>query len=270
MAGEVETFQVSVDAAEAYEATFVPALFADWADHVVDAAGVRPGLAVLDVACGTGAVTRVAAERLGGSGRIVGLDLNEGMLSVARRLYPAIDWVLGDAMDLPFEDAAFDAVLCQAALMFVPNAGQAIAEMARVVRPGGTVAVQVWAAREAQDGFKPVYEIIARHAGPSAVDLVSAYWVMGDLQALGRLFASAALEITGTVSRTGAIRMPSIDAYVTTEVEGTPLRDRISDETYAAIRREVNEALAASVTPEGFAMPIVGHIVTAQRSRTPT
>ena len=180
MAGEVETFQVSVDAAEAYEATFVPALFADWADHVVDAAGVRPGLAVLDVACGTGAVTRIAAERLGGSGRIVGLDLNEGMLGVARRLHPEIEWVLGDATNLPFEDATFDAVLCQAALMFVPDPGRAIAEMARVVRPDGTVAVQVWAGREAQHGFKPVYEIIARHAGPSAVDLVSAYWVLGD------------------------------------------------------------------------------------------
>lgn len=270
MAGEVETFQVSVDAAEAYEATFVPALFADWADHVVDAAGVRPGLAVLDVACGTGAVTRIAAERLGGSGRIVGLDLNEGMLGVARRLHPEIEWVLGDATNLPFEDATFDAVLCQAALMFVPDPGRAIAEMARVVRPDGTVAVQVWAGREAQHGFKPVYEIIARHAGPSAVDLVSAYWVLGDLGALGRLFASAALEITGTITRTGAIRMPSIDAYVTTEVEGTPLRDRISDETYATIRREVNEAMAGLVTPEGFGMPIVGHIITARRSRIGT
>jgi ubiquinone/menaquinone biosynthesis C-methylase UbiE len=265
MTSDVEAFQVSVDAAEEYEASFVPALFADWAAHLVDAAAIERGQSVLDVACGTGAVTRVAAERLAGSGQVVGLDLNDGMLGVARRLRPELEWVLGDAMNLPFEDATFDVVLCQAALMFVPDPGRAIAEMARVARPGGTVAVQVWARREAQDGFKPAYEIIARHAGPAAVDLVSAYWVMGDLGALRRLFASAALEVTGTVTRTGAIRMPSIDAYVTTEVEGTPLRDRINDETYATIRREINEAMADLVTLEGFRLPIIGHIVTAQR-----
>ena len=266
MTSEVESFQVSVDAAEAYEATFVPALFADWAGHIVDAAGIRPGMAVLDVACGTGAVTRIAAERLAGSGRILGLDLNAGMLGVARRLHPEIEWVVGDAANLPLGDASFDAVLCQAALMFFPDPGRALAEMARVVAHGGTVTVQVWASREEQVGFKPAYEIIARHAGPSAVDLVSAYWVMGDLEALGQLFAAAGLEITDTRTRTGAIRLPSIDAYVTTEVEGTPLRDRISEETYATIRREANEAMADLVTPEGFRLPIIGHIVTAARA----
>jgi hypothetical protein len=115
-------------------------------------------------------------------------------------------------------------------------------------------------------GLKPAYEIITRHAGSSAVELVSAYWTMGDLDALGRHLAAAGLTITDIRTRVGAIRMPSIDDYVTTEVEGTPLRSRISDETYATIRREANEALADLVTPDGFRLPIVGHIVTATRA----
>jgi SAM-dependent methyltransferase len=86
MTGSVETYQLSVEAAEVYEARFVPAIFAEWAPHLVEAAGVVGGQAVLDVACGTGVVARTAADRMAGRGRVVGLDLNEGMLAVARRL----------------------------------------------------------------------------------------------------------------------------------------------------------------------------------------
>jgi predicted RNA methylase len=75
MPSSVERFQLPIEAAEAYEAGFVPALFADWAPAIVDAAGVRPGQEVLDVACGTGVVAHAAADRLRGEGRVVGLDL---------------------------------------------------------------------------------------------------------------------------------------------------------------------------------------------------
>ena len=88
MTGTTQTFQLSVEAAEVYEARFVPALFAGWAPHLVEAAGVAPGQAVLDVACGTGVVARAAADRMGGRGRVAGVDLNQGMLAVAGRLRP--------------------------------------------------------------------------------------------------------------------------------------------------------------------------------------
>jgi 2-polyprenyl-3-methyl-5-hydroxy-6-metoxy-1,4-benzoquinol methylase len=101
MAGSVETFQVSVEAAEVYESKFVPAIFGEWAPYVVDAAGVAPGQAVLDVGCGTGVVAREAADRMGGQGSVVGLDLNEGMLAVARRLRPDIEWRQGTPPRFP-------------------------------------------------------------------------------------------------------------------------------------------------------------------------
>jgi ubiquinone/menaquinone biosynthesis C-methylase UbiE len=93
---------------------------------------------VLDVACGTGVVAREAAKRLAEPGQIVGLDVNEGMLTVADRLRPDIEWRQGDAGDLPFEDGSFERVLCQSALMFFPDPAQALREMARVVTVDGT------------------------------------------------------------------------------------------------------------------------------------
>jgi SAM-dependent methyltransferase len=121
MSDTTETFRMSVGAAEVYESKFVPALFGEWAPRLVEAAGVKPGQAVLDVACGTGVVARAAAGRTGGHGRVVGVDLNEAMLVVAQRLRPDIEWRQGDAQAPPFPDASFDVVVCQSGLMFVSD-----------------------------------------------------------------------------------------------------------------------------------------------------
>jgi ubiquinone/menaquinone biosynthesis C-methylase UbiE len=123
---------------------------------------------VLDVACGTGVVARTAADRMGGRGRVAGLDRNQGMLAVAGRLRPDLEWHEGDAAELPFADASFDAVLCQSALMFFPDRVAALREMARVAAPGGTVAVQVWDLLEAQEGYGAMYAAFSRQLGPGA------------------------------------------------------------------------------------------------------
>ena len=142
-----EAFQITREQAEAYEKLFVPALFAQWAPLMVDIARIADGQRVLDVACGTGVAARTAADRVGATGSVVGLDLNPAMLEVAAATRSDIEWRQGDAAHLPFGDGEFDAVLCQSALFFFPDADAAVAEMARVVRPGGAVAVQTYAGR---------------------------------------------------------------------------------------------------------------------------
>jgi SAM-dependent methyltransferase len=148
-----EAFRLSA-AAEMYEAIFVPALFAEWAPLLVEFAGVTPGQAVLDVACGTGIVARTVADVQRGQGRVVGLDLNPAMLDVARRLRPDIEWRQGDAASLPFPDGSFDVALCQMAFMFFPDRRQALREMARVVTPTGTVAFAVPGGLGSQPGLR--------------------------------------------------------------------------------------------------------------------
>lgn len=266
MSSTVETFQIPVAAAELYEAKFVPALFGEWAPHLVDAAGVAPGHAVLDVACGTGVVAREAARRVGERGKVVGVDLNPAMLAVARRLRPDLEWRQADAAALPFADGSFDVVLCQAALMFFPDVARALREMARVVTADGTVAVQVWGRLGSQPAYGPFVEVAARHAGPEAVNLLGAYWVLGDLGALTALFQSAGLQVTATRTRLGTARFDSIDELVTTEVESTPLVERISDETYRWILADSRQALAQFRTETGrVEAPIEGHLLTARR-----
>ena len=165
--GVGETFQLTAELAEAYEAHFVPAFFAQWAPPLLDAAGVASGQRVLDVACGTGIVARTAAGRVGPGGAVTGLDLNEAMLAVARRIRPDLTWRQGDAAALPFESGTFDAVLSQMALMFFPDPAGALREMARVARSGGAVAVLIPAGTDRNPPYQRFEDIVARHAGPA-------------------------------------------------------------------------------------------------------
>src|SRR4029453_7279041 len=127
-----EPWQVAGNAAEVYERELVPAVFGPWGPRVVELAALRRGLRVLDVACGTGLVARLAAEAVGVDGRVAALDLNPGMLAVASELPAvegaAIEWVEGDAQALPFGEASFDVVCCQLGLQFFPHRERALRE----------------------------------------------------------------------------------------------------------------------------------------------
>jgi len=112
---------------------------------VVDRAGVAPGNDVLDVACGTGNATIPAAKA---GARVTGLDFAPGLLEIAREqaadAMVEIDFVEGDAQELPLEDASFDAVVSTFGHMFAPDHARTAAEMKRVLRPGGAIAVACW------------------------------------------------------------------------------------------------------------------------------
>ncbi len=260
-----EDFQVSFEVAEQYEARFVPAIFAEWAPLLADVAGLAPGQSVLDVACGTGIVARTVADRLAGTGRVVGVDLNDGMLAVARRVRPDLEWRQGDVADLPFADGSFDAVLCQMALMFFPDRTAALREMARVGRPGGVVALVVPASLDDQPAYGPFVEMVARVAGAEAVSLLSTYWSCGDPHELRGAVATAGLEVGEVRTHAGTARFASPDELAVTEVEASPLDARLTPEQYAAIRAGAREVLAPFTGPDGtLAAPLHGHLVAAR------
>ena len=261
-----ESFQLPIEATEFYESAFVPAFFAQWAPIVCEAAGVVSGQAVLDVACGTGIVARTAADLVAPDGTVVGLDLNEAMLTVAGRVRPDIDWRQGNAEALPFDDESFDAVLCQMALMFFPDQAKALDEMRRAVRAGGTVALAVPGRLDTQAAFAPFVSMAGQHAGPDAMSLLSAYFVCGDLDDLAALVTSAGLKIASARTHTGTYRAPSVDAFVTTEVESTPLLERISDDVYTRIRADARDVLGPFTNDDGSVeAPFECNLVAARR-----
>ncbi|MGY1616264.1 methyltransferase domain-containing protein [Geodermatophilus sp. SYSU D00691] len=259
-----ETFQIPAEAAELYEARFVPAIFAEWAPLLAHAAGVRPGQAVLDVACGTGVVARAVADLVGTEGRVVGLDLNPAMLDVARRVRPDLEWRQGDAADLPFADGGFDVVLCQMALMFFPDRAAALGEMARVVRPGGVVGVCVPAALDDQPAYGPFVEMAVDVAGPAARSLLGSYWSCGDAGELVRWFAAAGLPAATVTTRVGTAAFGSPEELAATEVDGSPLRARIGADQHARILQRSRAVLAPFTGPSGrVAAPLRCHLVVA-------
>jgi len=229
---------------------------------------VAAGQSVLDVACGTGIVARTAAQRVGPTGRVVGVDVNEAMLTVAERVCPGVELYKADVTALPFERATFDVVLCQMALMFFPDPRAAVGEMGRVVERGGTVVIMVPSGLDAQPAYRPLVELAAKHAGPEAVAMLSAYWACGDLDELIDTVRSAGLDVLSTRTRMGTARFGSIDEFVAVEVESTPVRERLTEDEYAALGRQANTVLREFVTASGTAeIPIEGHLVAARPSR---
>lgn len=259
-----EAFQIPLAAAEIYEERFVPALFAEWAPLLVSAAEVRPGHAVLDVACGTGVVAREAADRIGTDGIVVGVDLNGAMLTVARRLRPDIEWQQADVVNLPFPERAFDVVLCQMALMFFPDRVRALREMVRVVARDGRVGIVVPAAIGDQPAYRLLADVVRAHAGEEATLMLDTYWSCGDLPRLLGWFNSAGLRVESVRTHTGTARFPSADALVTTEVEASPLAEHLTEQVYRRIRTDAADALARFAAADGtLHAPLRGHLVVA-------
>ena len=234
-----------------------------------DAAGVARGPDVSSTSpAGPGSSPAPPPTSSAPTGRVVGLDLNEAMLTVAGAVSaPTSSGAQGDAASLPFDDESFDAVLCQMALMFFPDRDRGARRDGPGGAPGGTVAVAVPAALDAQPAFAPFVDMAGRHAGPEATSLLEHLLrVRRPRRARATLRAlpgSRSRARAPTPARTGA---PSVDALVTTEVESTPLGERITDDVYRRIRDEAHECSHRSPPPTAASTaPFDSHVVVARR-----
>jgi ubiquinone/menaquinone biosynthesis C-methylase UbiE len=151
---------------EIYEQALVGPLFRPWVDPLLDDVELEPGRRVLDIACGTGIVARIAKERLGSTGTVVGVDLNPQMLVVARHMAPTVDWREGDAGALPLRAGeAFEIVLCQQGFQFFPDRAAAARQMHRALVKGGRAGVSTWRPDEEFPVLHELRRIAERHVG---------------------------------------------------------------------------------------------------------
>jgi ubiquinone/menaquinone biosynthesis C-methylase UbiE len=240
-------------AAAAYEQALVPALMQEWPARLIAAATIRAGARVLDVACGTGVLARAVADAVGPSGSVVGLDLDHGMLTVARRRRPDILWLQGSAIALPFAPASFDAVVSQFGLMFFSDPRRSLAEMWRVVARGGRLVVAVWASLDATPAYDAETQLIERVAGPPASAPLRVPFRLGDPSDLRALFESAAVPLETLTTVVGRGRFPSIRSMVEADVVGwLPLMGvHLVPETVARILQEAEHVLAPFRATDG-------------------
>ena len=236
-------WQLAHEAAVAYEKDFVPAIFAQWPPVLAEIANVTAGERVLDVACGTGILAREMAARVGPTGRVSGLDLNEGMLAVARRLQPEVDWRQGDAARLPFEDKAFDVVASQFALMFFPDRIAAIREMSRVLAPRGRLVVAVCAPIAQTKGYSELARILRGEAGEEAAAMVEGYFALGDQGVLRGLCKAADIAGARILTREGWARFASIDEFIRIEIKGSPLAALVDEASYQRVLKAARQEL---------------------------
>jgi len=258
------TLQAQIDAATAYDTIMVPAMMEDWAVQVADAAALGPGQRVLDVACGTGVVSRVALARVGSAGAVTGLDPNRGMLAVAERRAPAVRWTHGAAEQLPFPDAAFDAVVSQFGLMFFRDRKRAIAEMLRVLARGGRWAVAVWDRVENIPAYAAEVALLERLAGTRAADALRAPFVLGDRDALAALFREAGAADARVTTERATARFPSLRILLEADLRGwLPVMGvPLPEDTIQTILREADREMAIYVGRDGtVAFEQSAHIV---------
>jgi SAM-dependent methyltransferase len=263
----MDTLEKLRSPAEVYDARFVPALFAQWGSVVAAEAGVGKGDRVLDVACGTGALTLAAAEIAGPSGSVVGLDVNPEMLAVARRKPVQVEWLEGAAEALPLPDNSFDAVVSQFGFMFFDDKPQALREMVRVLKPGGRLAVAVCDAVEDSLGYNAFAQLLDRLFGREVGDAFRAPFSLGDAGRLHDICRTAGIADADIVQRNGKVRFDCIDALVSTERAcAWTLGGVLTDEQFERLRKESETTLRPFLIDDGtieFDMPSL--IIKAQK-----
>jgi ubiquinone/menaquinone biosynthesis C-methylase UbiE len=228
---------------ENYERFFVPAIGQPLAKELVREAELRPGERVLDVACGTGVVTRLALDAVGSNGGVAGLDPNPGMLAVARTTVPPdvpIEWHEAGAESMPLSDQSFDAVLCQMGLQFIPDKPLALKEMRRVLAPGGRVLLNAPGPKVAI--FDALSEAMGRHIGPQAAGFVDQVFSLDDTAELEGLLSDAGFTEVNVDATTEELRLPAPKDFLWQYLYATPLVGLISgvdDQVLDALEQDV-------------------------------
>jgi len=255
--------------ASSYQELMVPALFQNWSGQVLDEAEIKPGDKVLDVACGTGVLTIAAADRLGQNGFVTGLDLNPGMLAVAEKLAPDIEWLQGAAEDLPWDEQSFDAVFSQFGLMFFEDKQMALQEMFRVLRHGGRLVVAVFDSLENIPGYKSITGIFGHVVGEEVAQALRFPFSLGNPDDLKSLCSESSLTGAKITTRVGKARFPDVRTMVLADVKGWfPLAGIVLDENQTdEIVSKAESDLKEFITVDGSVeFPMPAHFITITKN----
>jgi ubiquinone/menaquinone biosynthesis C-methylase UbiE len=259
---------IDTTAAEAREKHLEP-IFGPWALEVVDRAVLSPGEHVLDVGCGTGPATRLAAKQLASSGRVVGLDIDPVRLALARSLTAQerlnIDWFEGSALDLPFEANTFDVALCCLTLQFLPDRNKGLREIHRVLKPGGRLVASVWRSVEHCPGYHAFSEAMSKASGKEPEPMPP--FSLGDAEELRTLAKVAGFKDVKVHQTTKISRFASASQFVEAIAAGAATTRRALEAFDGKTRETIGASVAASLQKytdrDGLGLPMGANILTA-------
>ena len=257
------------NAAEKYERYFVPAIGAPLAMDLVACAGLRPGESVVDIACGTGIVTRLAVERVGQGPAVAGVDLNPGMLAVARAASATgIEWYEANAEALlPLADETFDVAFCQLGLQFFADKVAALREARRVLGPGGRLLINV------PGPTPPIFAVLeaalARHLGSEAASFVQAVFSLYDPAELRGLLTDAGFSVVEVWPTKKTLPLPPAADFLWQYVHSTPLAGPaagLDDERRSALEREVIAGWRPFIEDDALVLHVPVTLATARKA----
>ena len=261
--------EIDTSAAEAYEAHIVPAIFGPWAEVVVGLAAPKPGEHVLDVACGTGIGARIAAEAVAPNGKVVGLDIDPGMVEIARRTAvqtgAVTEWHCGSAIEMRFADDTFDLCLCLQGLQFFPDRAQGFSEIRRVLRPTGRLVASIWCPIEHNKGHLALTQALERqNVDAAAVNRPFSFGDAEEIKEIARWAGFPAVEIQ-TEERLS--RFPSVEGFIDSLASGAPSTRhalaQLPDEGRQDFVKDVKEILEPYVKENELNLPMRTHVVIA-------
>lgn len=253
---------------ENYERYLVPTIFGPWAVDLIALAAPQPGERILDVACGTGVVAREAARVIEANGRVTGIDLNAGMLNIARThdRQGTVQWQEGSVQAMPFPDKDFTLVICQQGIQFFHDREAALREMHRVLASGGRLVLSIWRAVERTPGFQVLGQALATHISPETGVLPP--FALGDATGITAEVAAAGFHDVTTQTASKLLRYASPEEFVRTYVISSPLRDllaQVEEERRMALQADVSAALKPFMDTDGLVFPIESQIIIARK-----
>jgi len=261
--------------AEMYEHYFVPAMFRPWADILVRQAALRPREHVLDIACGTGIVARLAAPLVGSEGSVSAVDFSPAMLSVAQSVTPPmgahIEWREGSAMALPYQDQSFDVTLCQHGLQFFPDKIAATREMHRVVKPTGRVFVIVLQDLQKHPVFEALMTSVARQFS-LPITGVAIPFSLSDERQLKTMAEDAGFEDVNICQESAVMTFPDVDQFVPLAVMSSAaavpafmeLQGPAKAELLETVGKDVEQIVTAYRSEDRVSFSMYAHIISAR------
>jgi len=265
-------WQLTRESANRYEDIIVPTVLGPAGRLLVEWSDFQKGGTVVDIGCGTGAVTRLLAPIMGPSGRVIGIDVNPGMLEVAQSLPhmkgAEIEWRLFSAYDTNLPDNTAETVFCAQTLQFLKDRPLALREMKRILKGGGRLFMSLWSEVNENPYFRALVDAISVHVNEETALSFHAASSLSDTAEIQSLLEESGFSSIEIVTRKFFLNLPDLHDFLPRHISATPMDSAFnaaSSEQQAAVCQQIIEQTSQYQTDKGIYVPFQMQLVSASK-----